>query len=400
MTHPIRQKHDKHHLLLISAYSGLGGGESVQLNLMGALDPERVAIHLVCPREGQLPEAARALGVKVHILPYRGITTWFVPAIWQRFPVVSQLAALMQRLEIDAVHTDYHSLPFAVGAAQRAGHLPVIWNAMGWWFPVKPWQRHFFQHEITQIIAITQAVRDRWLGPDPLIPPDRIKVLVPGVDPAIYQPEIDGAPVRDRLGLAPDTPLVALIARFQQVKWHDIFQAMIQHVHAALPEARFVVSGENVFGVSKDETYKHAILDHAQTDPVLRDVLTYLGFWDDAREVIAAADVIVCPSRFESLGMVHLESMAMARPVVSMNNGGPAETLVDGETGLLVPPEDPIALAEGVIDLLRDPAKRAQMGQAGRERVLAHFTATGYAAQFTALVESLLAQNASKRSEM
>ena len=105
--------------------------------------------------------------------------------------------------------------------------------------------------------------------------------------------------------------------------------------------------------------------------------------------MIAACDVIVCPSRFESLGMVHLESMAMARPVVSMDNGGPAETVVDGETGFLVPPEDPDALAQRVIALLRDAALRARMGEAGRARVLAHFTAAGYARAFAQLLEDL-----------
>lgn len=376
-------------LLFVSAYTGLGGGESVQLNLMGALDPGRYALHLVCPREGQLPDAARALGVTVHALPYRGITTWFVPAIWRRFPVAGRLAALVRRLEIDAIHTDYHSLPFAVAAA-RANRIPVIWNAMGWWFPVWPWQRHFFRREITQIIAITQAVRDRWLGEPPLMPRERIPVLVPGVDPDYFHPGVDRAPVRAVLGIGPDGPLVAMIARFQHVKGHDIFQAMARLVHAQMPEARFAVAGENVFGVSKDETYKTAILAAARQDPALHESLHYLGFWEDAREVIAAADVIVCPSRFESLGMVHLESMAMARPVVSMNNGGPAETLVEGETGTLVPPDDPAALAEGVLALLRDPARRARMGAAGRARVLARFTARGYADQFSQLVESLV----------
>lgn len=77
----------------------------------------------------------------------------------------------------------------------------------------------------------------------------------------------------------------------------------------------------------------------------------------------------------------------MARPVVSMDNGGPAETVVEGETGFLVPPEDPDALAERVVRLLRDPALRARMGAAGRERVLAHYTATGYAAQIAAVFE-------------
>lgn len=377
-------------LLFVSAYSGLGGGESVQLNLMGALDRRRWRLHLVCPREGGLPEAARALGVTVHLLPYRGATAWFVPAIWTRFPVARRLAALARAQGIHAIHSDYHSLPFAAAAARTAG-VPVLWNAMGWWFPARPWQRRFFETRVTQIIAITQAVRDRWLAASgSFLAAERIPVLVPGVDPAHFHPGVDGSPVRARLGIGPDVPLVGMIARFQRVKGHDVFQAMARRVAAQMPEARFVVAGENVFGVGKDEAYKRAILGTARSDPLLREHLTYLGFWEDARQVVAASDVIVCPSRFESLGMVHLESMAMSRPVVSMNNGGPAETVVDGETGFLVPPDAPDALAERVIALLRDPALRARLGAAGRARVLDRYTAAGYAAQFSHLVESLI----------
>jgi glycosyltransferase involved in cell wall biosynthesis len=222
------------------------------------------------------------------------------------------------------------------------------------------------------------------------MPPERIKVIVPGVDPDWFHPDVAGDPVRQRLKLSPDTPLVGMIARFQRVKGHDVFQEMARRIHAQMPETRFAVAGENVFGVSKDEAHKAAILARARTDPALKDTLTYLGFWEDAREVIAAADVMVCSSRFESLGMIHLESMAMRTPVVSMNNGGPAETIRDGITGYLVPPEDPDALAERTLALLRDPARRAQMGQAGRDHVCARFTAAGYARQFSQLVESLL----------
>ncbi len=378
-----------HNLLFVSAYTGLGGGESVQLNLMRALDRQRFRLHLVCPREGQLPAAARELGVRVHLLPYRAATAWFVPALWMRFPVARRLASLIRADGIAAVHSDYHSLPFAAAAARMAG-IPVIWNAMGWWFPARPWQRRFFCEQVTQIIAITRAVRDRWLAASGnFLPPERIRVIVPGVDPDHFHPGVDGAPVRERLGLGPDVPLVGMIARFQRVKGHDIFQDMARRVCAELPAARFVVAGENVFGVAKDEAYKRETLAAAQSDPLLRERLTYLGFWQDARQVIAACDVVVCPSRFESLGMVHLESMAMARPVVSMDNGGPAETVVNGKTGFLVPPEAPDALADRVLTLLRDPALRARMGAAGRARVLAHFTAAGYAGAFAQLLENL-----------
>jgi glycosyltransferase involved in cell wall biosynthesis len=72
-----------------------------------------------------------------------------------------------------------------------------------------------------------------------------------------------------------------------------------------------------------------------------------------------------------------------------MNNGGPAETVLDGETGYLVPPDDPDALAGRVMALLRDPARRAQMGQAGRAHVLQNFTSATYAGRMMQLIETL-----------
>ena len=377
-------------LLFVSAYSGLGGGENVQLNLIRALDRARFRVHLLCPQEGQYTQAARALGVTVHTLPFRGASAWFVPALWARLPATARMAALMERIGAQVIHSDYHALPYAVPAARTVG-APVLWNAMGWWFPARPWQRGFFREQVAQIIAITQAVRDRWLARSAhFLPPERIPVLVPGVDVEAFHPNISGAPVRERVGVAAETPLVGMIARFQRVKGHDVFLDMAAHVLGALPEARFVVAGENVFGVARDEAYKRAVLERARSDPRLRQAVHYLGFWPDAREVIAAADVLVCPSRFESFGMVHLEAMAMACPVVSMNNGGPAETVRDGVTGFLVPPEAPRALAEKVLTLLRDPELRARMGRAGRAHVLENFTAAQYAARFTEIVEGLL----------
>ena len=377
-------------LLFVSAYSGLGGGENVQLNLIRALDRERFRVHLLCPQAGQFTEAAGALGVTVHTLPFRGASAWFVPAVWARLPAVERMAALMQEIGAQVVHSDYHALPYAVPAAHKVS-APTIWNAMGWWFPARRWQRAFFRERVAQIIAITRAVRDRWLARSAhFLPPERVPVLVPGVDVDAFRPGLSGAAVRAQIGVAADVPLVGMIARFQRVKGHDVFLEMAAHVLAELPQARFVVAGENVFGVARDEAYKRAVLERARSDPPLRRAVHYLGFWPDAREVIAAADVIVCPSRFESFGMVHLEAMAMARPVVSMNNGGPAETVRDGVTGFLVPPEAPRALAKKVLLLLRDRALRERMGRAGRQHVLEHFTAAGYAEKFTEIVEGML----------
>jgi glycosyltransferase involved in cell wall biosynthesis len=222
------------------------------------------------------------------------------------------------------------------------------------------------------------------------MPPERVEVLPPGVDTERFKPGLDGAAVRRDSGVAPDAPLVALIARFQDVKGHDVFQDMARIVAREVPDARFMVAGENVHGASADDAYKRRILQSAQTDPVLRERLIYLGFRPDAERVIAAADVVVCPSHFESYGMVNVEAMASGKPVVSTRRGGPSETVVDGETGYLVDAGDAAGLARHVIALLRDADRRQRIGAAGRARVERLFSARAMAARFTERLDGAL----------
>lgn len=108
---------------------------------------------------------------------------------------------------------------------------------------------------------------------------------------------------------------------------------------------------------SADNEYKTRVLQTAASDPLLKSRLHYLGFRADSERVIAAADVVVCSSHFESYGMVNME-MASGKPVVSTNKGGPSETVADGVTGYLVPPGDAAGLAVHVIALLENVALR------------------------------------------
>jgi glycosyltransferase involved in cell wall biosynthesis len=289
------------------------------------------------------------------------------------------------------VHSDYHTLPMALPAAERAGAIPV-WTCWGWWFHPKPWQRGFFRRAKATFFP-SKAIRDGFLGNPPFMPEDNTQLLYPGVDTARYHPGVDGLRVRFEAGIQRDAPVVALIARFQDVKGHAVFQAMARQVALQIPAARFIVAGENVHGASADEAYKRRILLAAETDPILRERLTYLGFRADSERVMGAADVVVCSSQFESYGMVNVEAMACGKPVVSTNRGGPSETVVHGETGFLVEPGDAGGLAQYVIKLLRDPELRATIGAAGRARVEAMFSAQATAETFMRTLDKLLRAN-------
>jgi len=380
-------------LLFMTTYTGLGGGETSLLTLVDHLDPARYTPHLLVPRDGQLPVQWRARGWQVHITPYRGASVYFVPWLWGMFPIVGRVEQVIRDHHITAIHSDYHSLPFAVAAAGRT-QVPVLWTCSGWWFHPQAYQRRFFQRP-DAAFASSPAIRDGFLGNPPFMPPDKMPVLPLGVDTERFKPGLDGSSVRADAKIAPDAPLVALIARFQDVKGHDTFQEMARLIAAAIPDARFIVAGENVHGAHADDAYKARILAAHQADPILREKLVYLGFRADVERVIATADVIVCASQFESYGMVNVEAMASGKPVVSTRRGGPSLTIADGETGFLVDADNARALADKVIALLKDAALRAHMGAAGRARVQMLFSAKTMADRFAETLERLIADKLS-----
>lgn len=374
-------------ILFASWYVGMGGGETSLLTLAKHLDPTRYTPHLLLPHEGKLSQAWREAGFKVHFLPFRGASTFFVPAVWQRFPIVGRIADLIQREKIGLVYSDYHTLPYVVGACRKA-NVPHLWAVWGWWFQPKLWQRAFFRQQHT--LAHSQSIREGFLGNPPFMPSERIDIVYMGVETERFHPLVDGASLRQELGIGADTPLVSMVARFQSVKGHEVFQEMARSVARAMPQVQFIVAGEETFGVSADQAYRDNVLNEAKNDPLLSERLHYIGFRSDVERVMACSDVVVCASDFESYGMAIIEAMACARPVVSTNNGGMKETILEGETGYLLAPRDANAMAERVIELLKNPTLRLQLGERAHARVNALFSARATAQAMMTRFDRLL----------
>ncbi|MBN2469377.1 MAG: glycosyltransferase family 4 protein [Anaerolineae bacterium] len=376
-------------VLFASSYTGLGGGETSLLALAEYLDPARWTPHLLIRAEGQLADRWRAGGWPLHVMAWRPAFPLFVPALWARLPRVTALTVLLRQERFAAVHADYHSLPLLAPACRRAG-IPWLWTAHGWWLRPRPWQRGLFR-AANHTLAVSQAAKDGFLGSPPFMPPDRVEVLPLGVDTTRFHPEVEGAPLRAELGIPPDAPVIAIVGRFQPLKGHLHFLQMAARLAPDYPAARFLLVGDNVLDGAQGDRHKAAVLAAIQADPRLRAQVIFAGFRADTPQVMAATDVLVCASDFESFGMVHLEAMASGTALVSTNRGGPAEIVRDGKTGLLVPPGDPEALAAAVRRLLDDPRLRARLGQAGRAHVTARLDARHYAAGFEAALERVLA---------
>ncbi len=122
-------------------------------------------------------------------------------------------------------------------------------------------------------------------------------------------------------------------------------------------------------------------MEQQAADLGLRDEVSFLGFVSDTAEFLANVDLFAMPSLYEGLGVAALEAMAAGKAVIATRVGGLSESVIDGVTGILIPPRDPKALAEAIAKLVRTPDLAVAMGKQGRERVLQYFTLERMATQ-------------------
>jgi glycosyltransferase involved in cell wall biosynthesis len=165
--------------------------------------------------------------------------------------------------------------------------------------------------------------------------------------------------------------VVAGVGRFVAIKGFDLLVAALADVAARVPDARVLLIGEGGEG---------AALQAQARALGVGDRLHITSTTTDVIGLLAAADVLAAPSRNEGMGRVLVEAMALGLPVVGTRVGGIPDVIVDGECGLLVPPEDPAALADALAELGLDAARRAKLGDGARPRAEAFSTTVAAAA--------------------
>jgi alpha-maltose-1-phosphate synthase len=202
----------------------------------------------------------------------------------------------------------------------------------------------------------------------PALDAGRVHVVHNGIDTAFYHPD----PARDAVraaGVDPDRPIVVFVGRITRQKGLGHLVAAAHHIDR---DAQIVLcAGAPDTPEIAEETEK-AVTELSGSRPGVVWVRRMLPA-KDVRSLLAAATVFVCPSVYEPLGIVNLEAMACGTAVVASKTGGIPEVVADGETGLLVPPDEPVALAEAVNTLTRDADRAKAMGAAGRERAATQF---------------------------
>ena len=317
----------------------------------------RVAI--VSREAGDVPGRARAEGID------------FLPLSLKHefdFGSARALARIVDEREVDVIHVHKgiaHSV--ALFSTLFSKRRPILVVNRGVSFPLDVFNRIKYHYRMDAVVTVCEDIR-RVIVRSGGLPEEKVHVVYAGVDLERFDPaKADGARVRREWGIAPDESLVLQVGARLWKGWQDLVSATARLAGEFSKLKTAIVACE-------DDAKKAEVRAFAAGLGVAERILP-IGFRTDMPDVLAAADFVADLS-YEGLGITGTlrEAMALGRPVVASAAGGNPELVVDGESGLLVPPRDPSALAEALRRLLLDPALAARLGRGGRERVEAGFS--------------------------
>lgn len=322
-----------------------------------------------------------------------------------------RMAAAIEGADVVHSHTWYtglgghvggllHGIPHIATAHSLEPHRPWKREQLGGGYEVSSWSERNAMAHADAVIAVSARMKDSILDAYPMIDPDKIHVVLNGIDCQLWQPrptfaaaaDATGRSVLQEVGADPDRPIVSFVGRITRQKGVPHLLKAIAHMDREIQ----VVLCAGAPDTPEIEAEVTQLVQDLQSD---RDGV----FWvkemlpkENLQEVLTASDAFLCPSIYEPLGIVNLEAMACGTAVVASDVGGIPEVVVDGETGTLVhydaerPEEFERGLAEATNALLADADRVRAYGEAGRRRAETTFSWATIAQQTVDVYKSLL----------
>ncbi len=376
-------------ILFIDHASAVGGAEQSLLLILQHLDRTQWQPHLACA-DGRLAQTTQSLNVPTHIIPLPRLRRsrqfsrdWHVGS--------SAISKLARRIDAKILHANTVRAAIYTAPAAKTARRPFLWHMRDFWLSesrpnwlwTDTWGKRFLCLVAARVIANSQATADH------LPCAGKVTVLPNAIDVSRFDPNMDGRTLRQQYNIPQDASVVGMVGRLRPWKGQHRFIQMAAQVSQQMPETRFLIVGGSSFGV--EDGYAEEV-QAAAVKSGLDNRLIFTGHLDDVRPALAAMNVFVHPGDPEPFGLVNIEAMAMAKPVAAFAHGALPEIVVDGETGLLVPPNDMEALATAVLTLLRQPEKVREMGRYGRQRVQNQFNIQRYIRQLSDLYREILKQ--------
>ncbi|MSS70941.1 MAG: glycosyltransferase family 1 protein [Candidatus Latescibacteria bacterium] len=356
-------------------------------NLIRRLSPSRYEVALATGPWGDLAEEVAASGFRV----------FRVPALWREVDAARDVATLFQLMRIirkgryDLVHCHRAKAGFLGRLAARiCGVRAVVYTPHGnvlegYFGPATTW---FFARAeglaaplADRIVSLTRREVAQYLA-EGIGQPGQHTFIYNGIDAdAFVRGRADRAAVRRELGVPSGAFLIASVGRLAPVKGHVHLIDALPEVLRERPDAAVLIAGDGPLrGDLESRARALGVADHVFLP----------GHRGDVAGVLEAADLFALPSLNEGLGLALVEAMAMGLATVASRVGGVPEVVLEGETGLLVPPGDAGALAGAILRLMDDAAARRRMGEASQARARTHFSIERAVRETERLYEELL----------
>jgi glycosyltransferase involved in cell wall biosynthesis len=360
-----------------------GGTENQVTTLTRALADEGFDLEVACMhRAGPLVNTLTERNIPLHEYP---ISSFLSPgAIGQQVRLARHIVS--RRTQIVHAYSFYGNV-FAIPLAAAVG-VPVIIASVRdrgvYLTPRQTRAQKYICHLADRVLVNAEAVK-AWLL-EQGYPLNKIVVIRNGVDVSRFDAPPDSNQIHHQLGLAPGERMVTVVSRITPLKGLEQFIDAASLLAPWFPRARFVIAGD-----ASADGREYLVALKQRAEHLGRRVL-FIGHRFDVPAVLGSAAVSVMPSLNEALSNALLESMAAGAPIVATWVGGTPEAIADGETGLLVPANDPKALSEAIARLLKDPDLAAALGRAARRTAESSFSLSRMVAATEQLYRDLLAQ--------
>jgi len=337
------------------------GGQRQSLFLAKELIKRSYPFRLYVQPGSPLHKKALDAGLPAIALKMRGETD-----AW----AILRLAGSMKRFGCRLIHChDAHSVAVGSAAASLA-RVPLRVISRNVDFPIK---KNFlsqmkYTKNIDVIIAVSQGIKK--VLEDGGIDPGLIKVIPDGIDYSPFEEAASSQYLRRELNFEPDDFLVGIVAHLADHKGHKYLIKATEILKEKAPRIKVIIVGEGPLRMELDKLVKRTHVE---------EMVFFLGFREDIPNILASLDLFVLSSYLEGMGSSILDAMASRLPVVATRTGGIPEVVVNGETGLLVPPMSPAALAKAILRVYENRELGDRLGQKGYEVVHQKFSAEAMA---------------------
>ncbi len=340
------------------------GAEEHILTLLRGLDREYFRLHLVCS-----PEVADA--VRSDVPPDVELLPLFFPTP-SHLAGAAKLRRWIRERHIQVLHSHLFRSSLCSSPVGWMCGVPLILETP---HVRESWRRGWKANNFTvdrlagrfvdRYIAVSYA-NARYLVEEKGLPEKKVRVIQNGTDLSRFNPShIPPHGLRSDMGIGAVDPIMLVAARLEPQKGHKVLLDAMPEVLREFPTARVFCLGD---GVLREE------LERQSKQLNLQDNVRFLGFQSNINDWLALCDFTVLPSFYEGLPLVAVESLAAGRTMVATAVDGTPEVIVNGRTGITVPPGDSAALAAAICSLLRSPALCQRLAEQGRAYVLERFS--------------------------